>query len=208
MHYHLIPSHHSEGHLQLPLGELHATLCSDLIGFAHHTQTATVQVDRRVGHTLITPPQTEGGYRQEELETRLYYLPGFCVFFRSRTQELKYSVGCVESDTWGIVSRGVLLTCWSLTATHGELLRDVGQLSYSLDPPAETLSICTHFRKAMLLLFRHLSQAGADYESLHTVCLCVIFRKLLSLLASLILFVYHKSHRWPEERKKWQKERN
>lgn len=65
------------------------------------------------------------------------------------------------------MSRGVLLTCWSLAATHGELLRDVGQLSYSLDPPAETLSICTRFRKAMLLLFRHLSQEGADYESLH-----------------------------------------
>lgn len=65
------------------------------------------------------------------------------------------------------MSRSVLLTYWSLTTTHGGLLRDVGQLSHNRGPPAESLSICTHFRKAMLVLSRHLSQAGADNESLH-----------------------------------------
>lgn len=150
MHYHLITV---KGTFSLHRGGLHATRCSDLIGFVHHTQTATVQLDRRVGHTLITLPQSEKGYSQEELETRLYYLPGSPLFFRCRNGMKIVSRLSVESDTWGIVSGGVLLTCWRLTAIHGGLLRDIGQLSCSLDPPAESFFHLHSFQKRLCSCF-------------------------------------------------------
>lgn len=108
----------------------------------------------------------------------------------------------VESDTWWIVIRGVLLTCWILTATHGGLLKDVGQLSCSLDPSDESLSICTHFRKAMLLLSCCLSPTGADMNP--HICLAYKVSFPLSSCLSLcrLLFVYHWFQKWPERREK------